>query len=206
MNIGVLGTGMVGQAIASKLVSLGHAVAVGSRSADNAAATHWARGAGSRARAGTFADAAGFGEVLFNCTRGAASLSALRAAGAQNIEGKVLIDVANVLPPDEVGPRSLGEQLQDAFPAAKVVKALNTVNGGVMVNPAGVAGRHTVFVSGNDAAAKRQTIALLESFGWPDIIDLGDITTARATEAYLPLWIALWRKLGTAAFNVSVVR
>lgn len=204
MNVGVLGTGMVGQAIASKLVSLGHSVAVGSRTADNAAATKWARGAASRA--GTFAAAAAFGDVLFNCTRGAASLSALRAAGTQNLSGKVLIDVANVLPPDEVGPRSLGEQIQDAFPAAKVVKALNTMNCDVMVNPASVAGRHAVFVSGNDTVAKRQTIALLESFGWSDIIDLGDITTARATEAYLPLWVALWRKLGTAAFNVSVVR
>ena len=206
MNAGVLGTGMVGAAIASKLVSLGHSVAVGSRTADNAAATKWARGAGSRARAGTFADAAAFGEVLFNCTRGAASLSALRAAGAQNLNGKVLIDVANVLPPDQVGPRSLGEQIQDAFPAAKVVKALNTINCDVMVNPASVTGRHTVFVSGNDATAKQQTVALLESFGWVDVIDLGDITTARATEAYLPLWVALWRKLGTAAFNVAVVR
>jgi predicted dinucleotide-binding enzyme len=206
MNVGVLGTGMVGHAIASKLVSLGHSVAIGSRTADNAAASRWARGAASRARAGTFGDAAAFGEVLFNCTRGAASLSALRAADARNLDGKVLIDVANVLPPDEVGPRSLGEQIQDAFPAAKVVKALNTVNCDVMVNPASVAGRHTVFVSGNDAAAKRQTVALLESFGWIDIIDLGDITTARATEAYLPLWMALWRKLGTAAFNVSIVR
>ncbi|MGH9160563.1 MAG: NADPH-dependent F420 reductase [Vicinamibacteraceae bacterium] len=206
MNVGVLGTGMVGEAIASKLVSLGHAVAVGSRTADNPAAARWARGAGSRARAGTFADAAAFGDVLFNCTRGAASLSALHAAGAQNLSGKVLIDVANVLPPDDRGPQSLGERIQDAFPAANVVKALNTINCDVMVNPASVAGRHTAFVSGNDAGAKRQTIALLESFGWVDIIDLGDITTARATEAYLSLWVVLWRKLGTAAFNVSVVR
>jgi predicted dinucleotide-binding enzyme len=206
MNAGVLGTGMVGTAIASKLVSLGHSVAVGSRTADSAAATKWARGAGSPARAGTFADAAAFGDVLFNCTRGAASLSALHTAGAQNLNGKVLIDVANVLPPDEVGPRSLGEQIQDVFPAAKVVKALNTVNCDVMVNPASVRGRHSVFVSGNDAMAKQQTVALLESFGWVDVIDLGDITTARATESYLPLWIALWRRLGTAAFNVSVVR
>jgi predicted dinucleotide-binding enzyme len=206
MNVGVLGTGMVGEAIASRLVSLGHSVTVGSRTADNAAATKWARGAGSRGRAGTFADAAAFGEVLFNCTRGAASLSALRAADAQNLNGKVLIDVANVLPPDDVGSRSLGEQIQDAFPAAKVVKALNTINCDLMVNPSRVAGRHSVFVSGNDAAAKQQATALLESFGWMDIIDLGDITTARATEAYLPLWIALWKKLGTAAFNVSVVR
>jgi 8-hydroxy-5-deazaflavin:NADPH oxidoreductase len=206
MNVGVLGTGMVGLTIASKLVSLGHSVAIGSRTADNAAATKWAGGAASRGRAGTFADAAVFGDVLFNCTRGAATLSALRAADAQNLSGKVLIDVANVLPPDEVGPRSLGEQIQDAFPAAKVVKALNTMNCDLMVNPSRVAGRHTVFVGGNDAAAKQQTTALLESFGWVDVIDLGDITTARATEAYLRLWMALWRKLGTAAFNVSVVR
>ena len=206
MNVGVLGTGMVGERIASKLVSLGHAVTMGSRTADNAAAAQWARGAGSGARAGTFADAAAFGEMLFNCTRGAASLSAFRAADSQDVNGKVLVDVANVLPPNEVGPRSLGEQIQDAFPGAKVVKALNTVNCDVMVNPGSVAGRHSVFVSGNDAAAKRQTVALLESFGWIDVIDLGDITTARATEAYLPFWIALWRKLGTAAFNVSVVR
>jgi predicted dinucleotide-binding enzyme len=206
MKIGVLGTGMVGNAIASKLVALGHEVMMGSRTASNSKATEWATRAEARGQTGTFAETAAFGEVLFNCTRGASSLAALKAAGAENLRGKVLIDVANVLPPDEPGPESLGQQIQRAFPQARVVKALNTINCEVMVNPKKVPGAHTIFLSGDDAEAKNTARGLLESFGWSDIIDLGDIATARATESYLPLWVAVWKTLGTPAFNIKVVR
>jgi len=206
MNIGVLGTGMVGNAIASKLVALDHAVMMGSRTPGNSKAAEWATRAGARGRIGTFAEAAAFGEVVFNCTHGASSLAALTAAGAENLNGKVLIDVANVLPPDDPGPQSLGQQIQNAFPQTRVVKTLNTVNCEVMVNPQLGSASHTIFVCGNDAGAKRTARGLLESFGWSDIMDLGDIATARATESYLPLWLALWRTLGTAAFNIKVVR
>jgi predicted dinucleotide-binding enzyme len=206
MKIAVLGTGMVGNAIASKLVVLGHDVTMGSRTADNVKAAAWTQAVGPRGRAGTFADAAVFGELVFNCTHGANSLAALSAAGAANLEGKIVVDVANVLPPLGQGSDSLGEQIQKAFPRAKVVKTLNTVNCDVMVNPQKLPGSHTVFLSGNDPGAKRIVRELLQAFGWMDAIDLGDIATARATEGYLPLWLALWKQLGTSTFNITVVR
>jgi predicted dinucleotide-binding enzyme len=175
MRIGVLGTGMVGKAIASKLVALGHEVMMGSRSADNQQAHEWVAVAESSASQGTFADTAGFGELLFNCTAGAASLDALRAAGPEDLAGKVLIDVANPLdfsqgmPPSlsVANTDSLGEQIQRAFPGARVVKALNTINCEVMVDPARVPGEHDVFLAGDDDAAKTTVRELLQSFGWP---------------------------------------
>src|SRR5215510_99790 len=132
MKIGVLGTGMVGRAIGSKLVALGHDVMMGSRTVDNVQATTWVKTAGARSAAGTFADAAAFGELVFNCTQGATSLAALRAAGATNLDGKIVVDVANVLSPEKPPSESLGEQIQKAFPRAKVVKTLNTINCEVM--------------------------------------------------------------------------
>ena len=179
---------------------------MGSRTADNVKAAAWTQAVGPRGRAGTFADAAVFGELVFNCTHGANSLAALSAAGAANLEGKIVVDVANVLPPLGQGSDSLGEQIQKAFPRAKVVKTLNTVNCDVMVNPQKLPGSHTVFLSGNDPGAKRIVRELLQAFGWMDAIDLGDIATARATEGYLPLWLALWKQLGTSTFNITVVR
>ena len=206
MKYGVLGTGMVGQALAGKLVALGHDVMMGSRGARNPKAIAWAQSAGPRAQVGTFAETAVFGELLFNCTRGANSVEALRAAGEKALAGKVLIDVANILPPDTRGVESLGEQIQKAFPGTPVVKALNTMNCEVMVDVSNVSGSHTVFMSGNDPAGKEKVRALLEAFGWKDVIDLGGIATARATEDYLPLWMALWNTLGSAHFNIKVVR
>jgi len=206
MKIGVLGTGSVGSAIASKLVSLGHDVKMGSRSASNDKALAWVASAGSRASAGTFADAAAFGEVVFNCTNGNATLEAVRAAGADAIGDKVLVDLANRLPlPPERGI-SLGEAVQQAVPRARVVKALNTVNAQVMVEPARLPGSHAVLICGNDAEAKRVVRGLLESFGWREVVDLGDIKAARATEGFMDLWLALAKSLGTYVFNVQIVR
>ena len=216
MRMAVLGTGMVGRAIASKLVALGHEVTMGSRTADNVAARAWAAEAGVGASHGTFGDAAAHSELVFNCTAGAGSLQALRAAGAEKLAGKTLVDVANPLdfspgmPPSLLvsGTDSLGEQLQREFPQAQVVKALNTISCEVMVDPARVPGEHDVFMSGDDEAAKAQVRALLESFGWPEssIIDLGDISTARGSEGHLLLWLRLWGALGTGDFNIKVVR
>jgi 8-hydroxy-5-deazaflavin:NADPH oxidoreductase len=206
MKIGVLGTGMVGEAIASKLVALGHEVMMGSRGANNPRAATWAKRVGTRTSVGSFADTARFGELLFNCTNGANSVAALRAADEKNLAGKALIDVANILPPEARGQEALGEQIQKAFPELKVVKALNTVNCDIMVEPSKVSGAHAVFISGNDAATKKEVRGLLETFGWQDIIDLGDISSARATESYMPLWLALWKSFGTAHFNIKVVR
>jgi 8-hydroxy-5-deazaflavin:NADPH oxidoreductase len=216
MRIGVLGTGMVGRTIGSKLVELGHEVRMGSRTADNEDAAGWAGSAGSNASQGTFADAAAFGELNLNCTSGGASLDALHAAGAENLADKVLVDVANTLDFSEGRPpsllvttkESLGEQIQRAFPQARVVKTLNTMNCEVMVDPEKVPGEHDVFLSGNDDAAKRTVRELLESFGWPAkrILDLGDITTARGPELYVPLWLRLWGVVGGPHFNIRVIR
>jgi len=215
MKIGVLGTGIVGQTIASKLVALGHDVKMGSRSAGGEKATEWVKKAGAKASEGTFADAASFGELVFNCTSGAGSLEALRAAGAKNLEGKVLIDIANPLdfskgmPPTLFSGNtdSLGEAAQRELPGTRVVKTLNTVNCNVMVDPSRVAGEHDMFVAGNDAGAKSQVSEILKTwFGWKSVIDLGDISAARGTESYLPLWIRMWGALKTADFNIKVVR
>jgi 8-hydroxy-5-deazaflavin:NADPH oxidoreductase len=216
MRIGVLGTGPVGQTIATKLIGLGHEVCMGSRRAGNERAAEWVRSAGPGASEGDFARAARHGELVVNCTAGAASLGALHAAGVENLSDKVLVDLANPLEAAASGlPRlsvcnddSLGEQIQAAFPGARVVKTLNTVNAGVMVDPDRVPGEHVVFVSGNDRGAKDEVADLLSSFGWAAhrIIDLGDITTARGPEMYLSLWLRMMGALDTAEFNISVSR
>ena len=215
MKLGVLGTGMVGRTIATKLVDLGHEVTMGSRTADNEDAAAWASVERNAAH-GTFADAASFGELVVNCTAGAGSLDALRAAGGESLAGKVLLDVANPLDFSQGTPPSLfvsntdslGEQIQRAFPDARVVKALNTMNCEVMVDPARISGDHDVFVCGDDEAAKGDVRGLLQSFGWPagSIIDLGGLSAARGTESYLPLWLRLWGALGSGDFNIKVVR
>jgi predicted dinucleotide-binding enzyme len=215
MRFGVLGTGTVGQTLASKLVSLGHDVMMGSRRSGNENAAAWAEGAGQLASEGAFAEAAGFGEVVVNATAGSASLDALVAAGEENLAGKILIDVANPLdfsagmPPTLTACNTdcLAEQIQRAFPESRVVKTLNTVNADVMVEPGIVPGSHNMFVSGNDSEAKASVSELLQSFGWPveEIVDLGDIAAARGMEMYLPLWVRLYGAVGTPHFNIKVV-
>jgi 8-hydroxy-5-deazaflavin:NADPH oxidoreductase len=215
MKIGVLGTGGVGQVLATKLVELGHEVTMGSRAAGNEKAVAWAQEAGERASEGSFAEAASFGDLIVNATAGSASLDALGAAGADNLSGKVLIDVANPLdfskgmPPKLTvcNDDSLAEQIQRALPDAKVVKAFNTMNADVMADPGRVPGSHNVFVCGDDDGAKAKVGELIESFGWPtdDIVDLGDISAARGTEMFLPLWLRLYATTGTGQMNVKVV-
>jgi 8-hydroxy-5-deazaflavin:NADPH oxidoreductase len=215
MKIGVLGTGVVGEAIGTKLIQVGHEVKLGSRTANNEKAAAWVKQNGLKASQGTFADAAAFGAVLFNCTSGKASLEALGMAGAENLKGKVLIDISNPLdfsrgmPPSLLvcNTDSLGEQIQRAFPEAKVVKSLNTMNCNLMVNPALLSEDHIVFVSGNDAEAKATvTMILKDWFGWESVADLGDITTARGVEMILPLWVSLMGKVGTPIFNFKLVK
>jgi predicted dinucleotide-binding enzyme len=214
MRLGILGTGIVGQTLGSKLVQLGHEVKMGSRKAGGEKARTWAKGAGGNSSEGTFADAAAHGEIIFNCTSGLVSLDALKAAGADNLAGKVLVDVANPLdfskgmPPSlsVSNTDSLGEQIQRAFPGVKVVKALNTMNTHVMVEPGRVPGQHSVFICGNDNGAKGRVVALLQSFGWKDIIDLGDITGARGQEMILPIWLRLFTTLNTPNLNFHIAR
>ena len=215
MKIAVFGTGTVGITIASKLVSLGHEVNMGSRTSSNEKAVAWAREAGPRASHGTFAEAAAFGEIIFNCTLGTATLDALNAAGAGALEGKILVDISNPLdfsqgmPPSlfVFGRDSLAEQIQRAFPSTRVVKALNTINCNVMVDAGRLPGEHATFVSGNDVEAKQKVTEILRDwFGWKQVLDLGDITTARGTEAYLMFWLRLWGALGTPDFNIQIVK
>ena len=226
MRIAVLGTGAVGPTIAEALSALGHDVVMGTRDPQATLArtepgatggppfAAW-HAAHSRIDVATYADAAARADLVVNATNGAGSLEALAAAGAANLAGKVLMDIANPLdfsqgfPPslNPVNTDSLGEQIQRAFPEARVVKTLNTMTASVMVDPARVAGGdHSVFVSGNDAAAKEIVSGLLKEFGHRDIIELGDITTARGAEMVLPIWVRIWGALGTGAFNFKVAR
>src|SRR5262245_37643002 len=214
MKIGILGTGMVGATIATKLIALGNEVMLGSRNPDNEKAVAWARANGAKASQGSYAEAACFGEILFNCTQGTASIEAIQSAGADNLNGKILIDVANPLDFSHGAPPtlsicntdSLGEQIQRTFPEAMVVKALNTVNCEVMVNPALVPGDHDIFVCGNNADSKARVAELLRQwFGWRSVIDLGDISAARATEQMMTIWLRLYGVLGVPHFNVRVV-
>ena len=215
MKIAVLGSGMVGQTIGSKLVELGHEAKMGSRTATNEKATEWAKNAGGKASNGTFEDAASFGEIVFNCTNGKGSLEALRMAGAKNLAGKILIDVSNPLdfskgfPPTLTvcNDDSLAEQIQREFPEAMVVKSLNTVNCVLMVNPGQLPGDHDIFLSGNDADAKAKVENILKNwFGWRVVIDLGDISTARGTEQILPIWVRLMALWKSPQFNFHIVR
>ncbi|MFG2309348.1 NADPH-dependent F420 reductase [Streptomyces sp. NPDC048566] len=225
MRYAVLGTGIVGRTLAAKLSGLGHETVVGTRDPEvtlartepdgygNPPFAHWQAGHPA-VRLTPFAEASGRADTVINTTAGAASLEVLSAAGADNLAGKVLVDIANPLdfsagmPPslDPVNTDSLGERIQRAFPRARVVKTLNTMNCAVMVDPSRVAGEHEVFVSGDDADAKKQVEEMLLSFGWPpaSIVDLGDITTARGTEMLLPLWLRLWGALGHGDFNFHI--
>lgn len=214
MKLGVLGSGTVGQAIGGKLVELGHEVMMGTREA--AKLNEWLEKVGGRAQVGTFAQAAAHGELIFNATNGAGALEALGLAGEANLNGKILIDISNPLdfskgmPPSLLvcNTDSLGEQIQRAFPNVKVVKSLNTLTANLMVNPHLLAqAEHTIFVSGNDAGAKAQVIDFLKrEFGWKDVLDLGDIKTARGVEMVLPLWLSLYGKFGTSMLQFKVVR
>lgn len=212
MKIGVLGTGEVGQALGGRLVGLGHDVMMGARSADNEKVLAFAEKSGGRA--GSFRDAAAHGELVIHCARGNNAIEVLKAAGAENLAGKVLIDVSLPLdfshgfPPGltVAGFDSIGEMIQREFPEARVVKTLNTVNHRIMIEPRRLPGRHVMFVSGNDKAAKGQAMDLLRNFGWEELLDLGDITSARGTEQFLPLWVRLYSSLGTPEFNIAIVR
>jgi hypothetical protein len=225
MRIAVLGTGRVGRALAERLDGLGHEVTVGTRDVATTLAraepdamgnppfSSWAR-AHPRVRVALFAEAAAASEIIVNATSGDSSISALSTAGEANLADKILLDIANPLdfsaglPPTLLvkDTDSLGEQIQRTFPAAKVVKALNIITALLMVDPRHANGDFSVFLSGDDATAKAAITHLLRSFGHTDVIDLGDITTARGPEMILPLWLRLWNALGTPRFGFKIVR
>jgi len=225
MKVGILGTGIVGRTIGAKLAELGHDVMIGTRDVGALLSRHEVAQYGEsfddwRVRnehipLGSFAEAAAHAELVINATNGAGTLPALEAAGTANLDGKVLIDISNSLdfsqgfPPSlsVVNTDSLAEQIQRAFPGARVVKTLNTVNAYVMIDPGSVGGGdHHVFLSGNDAGAKAEVDGhLREWFGWRNVLDLGDITTARGPEMLLALWVRLLGVFGNGNFNVKVV-
>lgn len=216
MNIAVFGTGSVGSTIGSRLIELGHSVKMGSRTSNNEKAAAWVANHTDNASTGTFADAAAFGHIIFNCTAGTATMEVLKLAGDESIAGKILIDVANPLdfsngfPPSLsfVNTHSLAEEIQNAYPTVQVVKALNTMWAGLMVNPSMInGGDHNTFICGNDPEAKSVTIQILKSFGWDEknILDLGDISKSRGLEMYLPLWLSIYGATKNGAFNIKVV-
>lgn len=206
---------MVGRALAAKLVDVGHEVAVGARSSESESLA--ALGIDGLAMTGSFAEVAGFGELLINATNGLVSLEAIAACDEADLEGKTLIDVANMLEPQPAGPpkpiasvdNCLAVKIQNAHPGLRVVKSLNTMNCSVMVDPSIVSGEHVVFVSGDDADAKAQTVDLLKQFGWsaPQIVDLGGIATAAGAEMIMPLWLSVMSARGgfnAGPFNFAV--
>lgn len=226
MKVAVLGTGMVGRALAGRLAELGHDVTVGTRDVDatmartepdamgNPPYPDWAQ-AHPAVTLAAFADATVDVELVVNATAGNVSIAALEAAGRDHLAGTVLLDIANPLDYSQGFPPSLfvgntdslAEQIQAAFPEARVVKSLNTMNALLMANPRMLAdGDHTVFVSGDDAGARQLVADLLRSFGHTDVIDLGDLSTARGTESLLPLWVRLYGVLGTPMFQFKMVR
>jgi predicted dinucleotide-binding enzyme len=213
MKHAILGTGTVGQALAGRLLGLGHEVRMGSRTAGNAATTAWAEAGGAGASAGDFADAAAFGEVVWLAVAGQHALSVVGAAAAA-LDGKVVLDLTNPLDFSKGFPPrlfvcnddSLGEQIQRAAPRAKVVKALNTLANSLMIDPGKLGAATDVFVAGDDAGAKAAVAAILAELGHSAPIDVGGIDGARGLEAWLLLWTRLYGALGTAEFNLKLVR
>lgn len=216
MKISILGTGVVGRTLGSRLISLGHSVMMGSRSAAHEGARAWADENGGRASVGTFAVAAAFGDLVLLCVKGETALEALALAGEDNLSGKVLLDITNPLDfsrgmPPSLYPQwsnttSLGEAIQSAFPSARVVKSLNIVNCELMADPRKLSREMTMFLCGNDARAKEQVRELLEGFGWEDILDLGDLSGARGMEMMLPVWLRIYMSLRAPGFGFKVVR
>ena len=214
-KIAVFGTGMVGKTIGSKLIQLGYEVMMGSRTEDNEKAAGWAKANGSKASQGTFADAADFGEIIFNCTKGEHSPEVVQSADT-NLAGKILIDVSNPLDfskgmpptliPALVNTNSLGEEIQKLLPQTQVIKTLNIVNCEVMVEAAKCGGDATMLIAGNNDDAKKEVKEILAQFGWKDIIDLGDIKHARSLEMMLPVWLSLYMATKNGYIGFKIVR
>ena len=220
MKIGVLGTGVVGEAIASAIVQKGFNVRMGSRSASNEKAEAWMKKSNDHASVGDFNDAAAFGDILFLCLNGEHAMDAIDAIDEENVRGKIIVDITNPLdfsagmPPriiqDYGNSTSLGEEIQKALPHAHVVKTLNTVNYKLMVDARIVnGGDHHMFLCGNDADAKNKVKHfLVDNFHWKadHLLDLGSIQTARCIEAIVPFWVSVWQALGTPLFNFKIVQ
>ncbi len=219
MKITILGTGGVGQAFATRLTGLGHEVCLGTRevSATQTKLSDYF-GKNTKVMLKSFADASAFGELAINVSKGANALDVIKAAGAANLKGKILIDITNPLdfsngsPPSLIpelsNTNSLGEEIQKMLPETKVVKTLNTMWNGLMLDPTMINnGDHVNYICGNDDEAKTKVKELLKTFGWKEecLLDLGDITGARATEATLPIWLRVYGAKKSGVFNFSIV-
>ncbi|MEM6610128.1 MAG: NAD(P)-binding domain-containing protein [Pseudomonadota bacterium] len=216
MKYAVLGTGMVGHTLASKLASLGHEVRMGARQADNTKAVAWAAGQEGQTGHGAFAEVAAWADSVVFAVNGAQIEAVAAAVGDAAVAGKTVIDVTNPLdlsqgmPPVLVAhlanTYSAGEALQAALPSAKVVKTLNTMNHEIMVDPGRVPGAHDVFLSSDHDDAKADVRGLLAEFGWRDPIDLGPLASARGTEGMMQFWLRMWGANGSADFNYRIQR
>ena len=214
MKYGVLETGDVAQTIASKLVELGHEVMMGSRTANNEKAVAWAAANGDKASSGTFADAAAFGERVFNCVQGIHAIEALEAAGKDNLKGKILIDQSNPyvykdghisLKAEYTENTCLGEEVQKLLPDTKVVKTLNYLGSVMMTNPGELSEPVTGFYCGNDAEAKEAVRQILADFGWQETFDMGDISMSRYTEMLGAFWVPVYGQIGHMHWGFRLV-
>jgi predicted dinucleotide-binding enzyme len=210
MRIAVLGTGVVGRTLAPALARIGHEVAVGTRSPEQTSARDdWEL----EQELVAYGDV-GRRDLVVNATNGQASLTVLRAVGADALRGTVLLDVANPLdfsrgfPPSLTvkDTDSLAEQIQRELPDALVAKSLNTVNAAVMVDPGRVGADTTMFLASDHAPARKRGRGLLEQLGWQDVVEFEELSAARGMEMWLPLWVRLMGRLGTADFNLKLVR
>jgi hypothetical protein len=191
----VMGSGHVGQALADGLLARGHEVMRASR--EPAKLAEWQRNAGPKAHVGDFAEAAKWGEQVLLAVKGSAAESAIALAGPENLAGKVVIDTTNPIadqPPEHGVLRfftnldeSLMERLQRKAPGAKFVKAFSSVGSAFMVDPKFPGGPPSMFICGNDEAAKASVRDLLTSFGW-ETVDMGAAEAARAIEPLCILW------------------
>lgn len=226
MNVAILGTGSVGQALTNKLFELGHTVFVGTRNVENTLQqtekdawgnlpiSFWIK-ENPEVSLVTFQEAVRMGtDLIVFAMNGQHALSCLESIGSDLLDNKIMMDISNPLdfsngfPPSLFvsNTDSLGEQIQGKYPNLRVVKTLNTMSNPVMINPKVLKGDHTVFMSGNDNDAKTKVSGVLQSFGWEEhnIFDLGDISTARGTEMILPIWLRLFNKLQTPFYNIHV--
>ncbi|MEM6595015.1 MAG: NAD(P)-binding domain-containing protein [Pseudomonadota bacterium] len=216
MKYAVLGTGMVGHTLATKLAALGHEVRMGARTSDNEKAAAWAKANGPQSGHATFADVAIWADRVIFAVNGANIVEVADAVTDTAVAAKTVVDVTNpldmskgmppTLVPELSNTTSAGEALQERLPSAKVVKALNTMNHQIMVDPTRVGGEHDVFLAGDHEDAKANVVAMLAEFGWRNPIDLGPLAAARGTEGMMPFWLRMWGAVGHADFNYRIVR
>jgi 8-hydroxy-5-deazaflavin:NADPH oxidoreductase len=202
LKVGILGSGVVGQALGRGFANRGHPVMLGTGSPGSDKLLEWVQSTGKNASTGSFAEAAAYGDILVFATLGSAVERVIELAGKENFSGKVLIDVNNPL--DFSGKSvglfvgindSLGERIQRWLPKAKVVKCFNTVGNSQMVDPRHKDGE--MLICGDDAAAKEQVAKIVKEFGWKGVIDVGGIEGARWLEAMVPLWVRVGTKINS---------